>query len=202
MQPQEHVNTYIAEQPEWQRRILVKLRQHIHSVDEEIEEAWRQNSPSFDYMGAMLSLHGLKSCVSVWFNKGALLKDTHGLFRLTEKDEERGIRKYKIEEGEAINDKAFVDLVKQAMKLNHAGTKLTEAKPTRKALEVPHDLQTCFENDDEAQEHWDKFDHAHKKEWVEWITDAKQDESRKRRIAQALEMIRLGLGKEDKHRVG
>jgi uncharacterized protein YdeI (YjbR/CyaY-like superfamily) len=36
---------------------------------------------------------------------------------------------------------------------------------------------------------------------VEWITDAKQDETRKRRVAQALEMIREGQGKEDKHRV-
>jgi uncharacterized protein YdeI (YjbR/CyaY-like superfamily) len=34
------------------------------------------------------------------------------------------------------------------------------------------------------------------------VSDAKKDETRKRRIAQALEMIREGKGKEDKHRVG
>ncbi|HNR54894.1 MAG TPA: YdeI/OmpD-associated family protein [Flavobacteriales bacterium] len=201
MHPQEQINSYIAEQPEWQRRLLVRLRQLIHATDQEIDETWRWNAPSFDHDGIMLSLHAFKTCVSVWFHKGALLKDTHGLFKLTEKDEERGIRKFKLSEGEAINEKAFVDLVKQAVKLNQAGTKLGDAKPARKALVVPPELESCLRKDGEAWEHWEKFNYTHKKEYVEWIDDAKQDETRKRRIAQALEMIREGVGKEDKHRV-
>lgn len=201
MHPQEQINSYIAEQPEWQRRLLVRLRQLIHAADPEIEETWRWNSPGFDHDGIMLSFHGFKTCVSVWFHKGALLKDTHGLFKLTEKDEERGIRKYKVNEGEVINEKAFTDLVKQSVKLNEAGTKLGDAKPARKALVVPPELENCLKKDEEAWEHWDNFTYSHKKEYVEWIDDAKQDETRKRRIAQALEMIREGVGKKDKHRV-
>jgi uncharacterized protein YdeI (YjbR/CyaY-like superfamily) len=137
----------------------------------------------------------------VWFHKGALLKDTHGLFKLTEKDEERGIRKYKISEGETINEKAFADLVKQAVKLNLAGAKLGDAKPARKALVLPSELENCLKKDEQAWANWEGFSYSHKKEYVEWITDAKQDETRKRRVAQALEMIREGQGKEDKHRV-
>lgn len=201
MHPQEQINSYIAEQPEWQRRLLVRLRQLIHAHDTEVEETWRWNAPGFDHGGIMISLHGFKTCVSVWFHKGALLKDTHGLFVLTEKDEERGIRKYKVNEGEPINEKAFADLVKQAVKLNEAGTKLGDAKPARKALVVPPELENCLKKDEEAWEHWENFNHSHKKEYVEWIDDAKKDETRKRRIAQALEMIREGVGKEDKHRV-
>ncbi|HPF90285.1 MAG: YdeI/OmpD-associated family protein [Flavobacteriales bacterium] len=201
MHPQEQINSYIAEQPEWQRRLLVRLRQLIHATDQEIDETWRWNAPSFDHDGIMLSLHAFKTCVSVWFHKGALLKDSHGLFKLTEKDEERGIRKFKLSEGEVINEKAFVDLVKQAVKLNQAGTKLGDAKPARKALVVPPELESCLKKDEEAWEHWEKFNYTHKREYVEWIDDAKQDETRKRRIAQALEMIREGVGKEDKHRV-
>ncbi len=201
MHPQEQINSYIAEQPEWQRRLLVRLRQLIHAHDTEVEETWRWNAPGFDHGGIMISLHGFKTCVSVWFHKGALLKDTHGLFVLTEKDEERGIRKYKVNEGEPINEKAFADLVKQAVKLNGAGTKLGDAKPASKALVVPPELENCLKKDEEAWEHWENFNHSHKKEYVEWIDDAKKDETRKRRIAQALEMIREGVGKEDKHRV-
>jgi hypothetical protein len=201
MAPQEQINLYIAEQPEWQRRLLVRLRQLIHATDDQIEETWRWNSPHFDRDGIMIGLHGFKTCVSVWFHKGALLKDTHGLFKLTEKDEERGIRKYKISEGETINEKAFADLVKQAVKLNLAGTKLGDAKPARKALVLPAELETCLKKDEQALANWEAFNYSHKKEYVEWISDAKQDETRKRRVAQALEMIREGQGKEDKHRV-
>ena len=196
MLPQEQINLYIAEQPEWQRKALVRLRQLIHAVDEDIEETWRWNSPHFDHDGIMIGLHAFKSCVSVWFHKGALLKDSHGLFKLTEKDEERGIRKYKVFEGEAIHEKAFADLVKQAVKLNQAGTKLGDAKPPRKALVVPPELENCLRKDDQAWANWEKFSYSHKKEYVEWIADAKQEETRKRRVAQALEMIRQG--KEDK----
>lgn len=201
MQPQEQINSYIAEHPDWQRRSLVRLRQLIHAADPEIEESWRWNAPGFDHGSIMLSMHAFKTCVSVWFHKGALLKDPHGLFKLTEKDEERGIRKYKVNEGDTINEKAFSDLVRQAVKLNEAGTKLGDAKPARKALIVPPELENCLKKDEEAWEHWDNFNYAHKKEYIEWIDDAKQDETRKRRIAQALEMIREGVGKEDKHRV-
>ncbi|MBK7944377.1 MAG: YdeI/OmpD-associated family protein [Flavobacteriales bacterium] len=96
---------------------------------------------------------------------------------------------------------AFTDLVKQAVKVNQSGAKLGDARPPRKTLVVPSDLENCLKKDEQAWGHWEKFNYTHKKEYVEWITDAKQDETRKRRIAQALEMIREGVGKEDKHKV-
>lgn len=201
MHPQEQINTYIAEQPEWQRRLLVRLRQLIHSTDEQVEEAWRWNGPHFDHDGIMVGMAGFKSFVSVWFHKGSLLKDTHGIFEKLDKGEDKGNRVYKINEGDKINEKAFVDLLKQAIKVNQSGAKLSDARPTKKALVIPPDLEGCLKKDEEAWEHWEKFNYTHKKEYVEWITDAKQDETRKRRIAQALEMIREGMGKEDKHRV-
>lgn len=201
MHPQEQINAFIAEQSDWQRRLLVRLRQLIRAADPEVEETWRSNAPAFDHEGILVSLHCFKTCVSVWFHKGALLKDPHGLFKLTEKDEERAMRKYKVSDGETINEKAFTDLVKQAVRLNHSSTRPTETKGSKKTLAVPPELENCLKKDEEAWEHWEHFPHSHKKEYVEWITDAKQEETRKRRIAQALEMIREGLGKEDKHRV-
>jgi hypothetical protein len=201
MLPQEQINLYIAERPEWQRKTLIRLRQLIHTVDEDVTEAWRWNSPHFDHDGIMIGLHGFKTFVSVWFHKGALLKDTHKLFDKPEKDEDKGIRKIKLEEGQAIDEKAFVDLVKQAVKVNQSGAKLGDAKPARKALVVPADLETVLKKDEEAWANWEKFSYSHKKEYVEWVVDAKQEETRKRRIAQALEMIREGVAKEDKHKV-
>jgi uncharacterized protein YdeI (YjbR/CyaY-like superfamily) len=110
------------------------------------------------------------------------------------------MRGYKLKEGDPINEKAFLDLVKQAIKVNQSGAKLPDAKPARKALVVPPDLEGCLKKNDEAWHHWERFNYTHKKEYVEWITDAKKEETRKRRIAQALEMIREGSGKEDKYK--
>ena len=198
MLPQEQINLYIAERPEWQRKMLVRLRQLIHSVDEEIEETWKWNSPHFDHDGIMIGLQAFKEHVAVWFHKGALIKDPKKLF---EKDDTKGMRSYKLRETDTINEAAFVDLVKQAVKVNLSGAKLSDAKPARKVLVVPPELENCLKKDEEAWAHWENFSYTHKKEYVEWVNDAKQDETRKRRIAQALEMIRAGVGKEDKHRV-
>lgn len=202
MQPQEQINLHIAEQPEWQRRQLIRLRQLIHTADDEIEETWRSNTPHFEHNGTIASLHALKTCVSVWFPKGSSLKDSHDLFQLGEKDNERELRKYKLHEGDVINEKAFVDLVKQSIKLNLANAKSTEAKPTSKALVMPTELAQVLQNDEDALAQWEKFPEVAKREYVEWITDAKQDEQRKRRIAKALEMIRDGQRRNDAQKVG
>ncbi len=200
MQAQEQINLYIAAQPDWQRKIIIRLRQLIHSTDEHIEESWKWNSPHFDHHGIMIGMNGFKKFVGVWFHKGALLKDTHAIFEQTEKSDEKGMRAYKIHEGEKINEKAFLDLVDQAIKINKAGTKLNEAKPARKALEVPSELEAILKKDNMAWSHWEGFPYSHKKEYVEWVTDAKKEETRKRRIAQALEMIRDGQGRNERYK--
>lgn len=201
MLPQEQINLYIAEQPEWHRRTLVRLRQLIHSVDETIEETWRWNMPHFDHDGIMIGTIGLKHAVCVWFHKGALLKDAHKLFDKPEKDEAKGIRKYRIEEGGTIDEKAFVDLVKQAVKVNLSGAKLPDAKPLRKALVVPEELDAVLRKDDEAWSHWEGMTAAQQREYVEWITDARKDETRKRRVAEAYQDIREGRTRNERYRV-
>jgi hypothetical protein len=201
MQAQEQINLYIADQPEWQRKLLVRFRQHIHAVDDSIEEVWKGNAPHFEKEGVLVSMHALKTCVSLWFHKGSHLKDTHGLFILSEKDGSRDVRKYKLEEGGAINEKALVDLLKQALKVNMATVK-SAPKPTRSSIVLPAELEQVLDNDPEAMAQWEKFSHADKKEYVDWVNDAKQDESRKRRIAKALEMIREGLAKDQAYKVG
>ena len=201
MHAQEQINLYIAEQSEWQRKLLVRLRKLIHATDTHIEETWRGSAPHFEQCGVVVSMHALKTCVSVWFTKGAQLKDTHGLFQLTEKDETRDTRKYKVYEGEEINEKAFLDLLKQSLKVN-AAAKATEAKSARKTLVIPAELENVLCNDDDALAQWKKFSVDQKQEYVEWVSDAKQEESRKRRIAKALEMIREGHCMKDAYNVG
>lgn len=197
MNPTEQINLYIAERPEWQRKLMVRFRQLIHSVDGNIEENWRWSAPHFDHSDhIMLGMLGFKEHVAVWFHKGALIKDPKKLF---EKADEKGMRSYKVKEGGTINEAAFLDLVKKAVALNQKGTKVTDAKPARKALEVPDDLMAVLEHDEKAMSVWNKATYSWKKEFVEWITDARKDETRKRRIAEAYQMIREGVGLNDKH---
>src|SRR5690606_18801502 len=128
-------------------------------------------------------------------------QDAHGLFKLTEKDQDREVRKYKLAEGEAVQEKAFTDLVKQAVKLDRADAQAAEQRPGTKALVVPPELEAVLRKDPTAWANWEAFSTSHKREYAEWVSDGRKEETRKRRIAQALEMIREGIAKDDKHRV-
>jgi hypothetical protein len=63
-----------------------------------------------------------------------------------------------------------------------------DTKP--RSVRLPKDLAAAL--DDEARAAFDRMSHTHRKEYVEWIKEAKRAETRQRRIAKAVELIREG----------
>jgi Bacteriocin-protection, YdeI or OmpD-Associated/Domain of unknown function (DUF1905) len=59
-------------------------------------------------------------------------------------------------------------------------------------VEVPEALATALAGDAEAQARFDRLAFTHRKEFARWIAEAKRDETRDRRVAQALTMLREG----------
>jgi hypothetical protein len=62
-----------------------------------------------------------------------------------------------------------------------------------RAVEVPRDLASALEADPAVRETFDGLSYTHRKEYVRWIEDAKRDETRTRRVAKAVEMLREGV---------
>jgi hypothetical protein len=59
-------------------------------------------------------------------------------------------------------------------------------------VEVPEALAAALEGDAEARQRYDALAFTHRKEFARWIAEAKKDDTRDRRVAQALEMLRAG----------
>jgi hypothetical protein len=59
-------------------------------------------------------------------------------------------------------------------------------------VELPAPLATALDGDPEARVAYEKLSYTHRKEYARWIDEAKRDETRERRVAQALEMLRAG----------
>ena len=59
-------------------------------------------------------------------------------------------------------------------------------------VEVPPALLAAFERDSAAKATFDKLAFTHRKEYARWIAEAKKDETRERRVAKALEMLKAG----------
>jgi hypothetical protein len=60
-------------------------------------------------------------------------------------------------------------------------------------VEIPDDLAAAFAGDPGAQDAFDRLSFTHRREYVEWVTSAKREATRTRRVAQTLEMLRKGV---------
>jgi hypothetical protein len=72
--------------------------------------------------------------------------------------------------------------------------KTKEIKTVRRGIQVPIDLREALEAQPDAQKIFDNLAYTHRKEYVNWIIDAKKPETRTRRLQKAVEMI--GAGKK------
>jgi hypothetical protein len=61
-----------------------------------------------------------------------------------------------------------------------------------RVLEVPGDLLQALRKDRDAKAFFDKLSYTHRKEYVTWITEAKREETRQKRIIKAIEMLKQG----------
>jgi uncharacterized protein YdeI (YjbR/CyaY-like superfamily) len=99
-------------------------------------------------------------------------------------------------------DAALKALIRQAAELNESGVKLPRAaSPKPKApLEVPADLAAALRANRVAQTNFDAMSPSHRREYIEWLVDAKRDDTRSKRLATAIEWIEEGKTKEWRYR--
>jgi uncharacterized protein YdeI (YjbR/CyaY-like superfamily) len=91
-------------------------------------------------------------------------------------------------------DKEMARLIKAAIKLSEADAlEPARAKPvTEKKLDVPDDLKQALKKNKKALATFDAFSYSNKKEYAEWITEAKTEATRLKRLAQAIELMAEG----------
>lgn len=113
----------IAELPDWRGAMLLTVRELIHQVDPQIVEEAKWPKPS-NPSGVPVWSHGGTVCtgevyserVKLTFALGALLPDPHGLFNASLNGSSR--RTIDLREGDALDEAAFKDLVRAALKAN------------------------------------------------------------------------------------
>jgi uncharacterized protein YdeI (YjbR/CyaY-like superfamily) len=182
------VDTYIARAQPFARPILEKVRAAFHKGCPELEEKIKWGVPSFEYKGMMGGMAAFKAHVAwgVWRQKE--LPDPHGLFK------GRAMMG-----GDKISDaaqlpaeKVIIEYVQAAARLNDAGpAKRAPSKP-KKPPKAPADLLAALKKSPKALATFEAFPPSHKREYIEWIVEARQAETRARRLAQAVEWMAQG----------
>jgi hypothetical protein len=67
-----------------------------------------------------------------------------------------------------------------------------EADEEPRTVEPPADLAAALAADPAARAAFDRLSFTHRREYVEWVTGARRPETRRRRVQQAVDMLRDG----------
>ncbi|QQS40281.1 MAG: YdeI/OmpD-associated family protein [Acidobacteriota bacterium] len=192
------VDEYIAKSEDFAKPILAKLRKVVHDACPDVEEKIRWSFPHFDHKGMMLSMAAFKNHCAFTFSKQSIMDDPEGLF--SDSGEAMG----SLGKIESIKDlpseKVLKKYIKEAVRLNDEGiTVPRKSSGKAKALAVPAYLTEALKKNKKAQKTFEGFSTSHRNEYIEWITEAKQVKTRERRIAQAIEWLSEGKGRNWKY---
>ncbi len=115
--PSEHIDARIAELGDWRGELLARIRHVVRAADPEVTEAWKwRGVPTWEHDGIICTGETYTQHVKVTFAKGASLDDPEGLFNASLDGNAR--RAIDLHEGDALNERALAQLVRDAVALN------------------------------------------------------------------------------------
>jgi uncharacterized protein YdeI (YjbR/CyaY-like superfamily) len=181
------VDAYIAKAADFAKPILTELREIVHGACPDCEEAIKWSSPTFIYKGMLCGMSAFKEHAAFGFSKGPLVVE-----------DPKGDNPYRVFDrltklSDLPSRKTLTGYIKKAMALNDAGVTIKKApKAAAKPIAVPTDLAAALAKNKKAKAAFDGFPPSHKREYVEWITEAKREETRSRRLETAIAQMAEG----------
>ena len=191
------IDAYIAKAAPFAKPILNRLRKVVHQACPEVEETMKWSHPHFMYQGMLCGMSAFKAHCAFGFWKGRLVVRDGGA-----KAKEAMGHFGRIEaHADLPADRVMAGYVKLAMKLNERGiTSPTRAnRKPKPPVEVPAELTLALKANPEARAAFEGFSPSHRREYVEWITEAKTDATRERRLAIAVEWMAEGKSRNWKY---
>jgi uncharacterized protein YdeI (YjbR/CyaY-like superfamily) len=183
------IDAYIAKSAEFARPILGHLRERVHAACPEVEEGIKWSMPFFSYKAAplcMMAAFKQHCSFGFWLSK-----------EVTGGSDEDGMGQFgKLASLKDLpSDRQLGTYLKKAMALNEAGVKKARPKAGAKpAPTLPDDFAALLAQRKHAaaRKTYEGFGPGAQREYVDWITEAKTDVTRQKRLTTTLEWLAEG----------
>jgi uncharacterized protein YdeI (YjbR/CyaY-like superfamily) len=188
------VDDYINKAADFAKPVLAHLRKIIHSACPDVTETMKWSFPNFEYAGSILcSMAAFKQHCTFGFWLGSLMSDPdHLLEGVGEKTSMGHFGQLKKLE-DLPTDEVMTRYIREAMALNEKGVKVKKEKvATAKKVETPDYFLSALQQNATAIAAFEKFSPSQKKEYIEWLVDAKTEATRNKRMTTAIEWIAEG----------
>jgi len=188
-QHDERIDAYIERAAPFAQPILRQLREAVHAACPHVAESIRWSMPSFSHAGAILcQMAAFKQHASFGYWKHALVMGEGA-----ERDGMGSYGKLASIKDLPAKQRLLADL-RKAMKLNEDGVKAPALRKTavKPATEAPAELIAALKENKAAKATFDAFPPGCRREYIEWITEAKREETRAKHLAQTIEWLAEG----------
>jgi uncharacterized protein YdeI (YjbR/CyaY-like superfamily) len=189
------VDAYIAKSAAFARPILVHLRRLIHAACPAVEETIKWGFPHFMYKGMLCSMASFKQHCAFGFWHKSMKAELSG----SKPAEAMGQLGRITAVSDLPKDAVVKRHIKQAMKLNDAGVKAPVVRKPPKPVKVPADVMAALRGHKKALETFESLSPSHRREYLEWIAEAKREETRTKRMATMLEWLVEGKSRNWKY---
>lgn len=188
------VDAYIAKSADFAKPVLTHLRELVHKACPQVEETVKWSFPHFMYEGILCSMASFKEHCAFNLWKGSLIvgdgaREAMGHFGRIAKV------------SDLPSKKVMTGYLKQAMTLNETGVKSpTRSKPKeKKELVIPPELTQALRKNRKAAAAFESFSPSHRREYADWISEGKGEDTRNRRVDSAIEWMSEGKSRNWKY---
>jgi uncharacterized protein YdeI (YjbR/CyaY-like superfamily) len=190
------VDAYIAQAADFAKPVLNRIRKLVHAACPDVTETIKWSSPFYEHKGILLATPAFKKHCALIFWKSGLI------FRGLPANENPKTKLRRITSAADLpGDEILTGYIRKAMELNEAGIKTpSRAKPkTKKQIAVPDYFLAALQKSKQALAGFEGLSPSCRREYVEWITEAKREETRAKRLKTATEWIAKGKSRNWKY---
>lgn len=186
------IDAYIEHAADFAKPILRHIRAAVHKGCPDVEETMKWGMPHFDHKGIMISMAAFKAHCVLGFWKASLMKDPYKVMNKTGQGEAMGhfgrIRSI----ADLPKEHVLISYVKEAARLNEEGGKVERKTTPKKPLRIPSFFLESVKKNKKALAAFTRFSPSAKREYIEWVTEAKTEKTRASRMKKAIEWMSEG----------
>lgn len=182
------VEAYIEKAADFAQPILRHLRETVHAASPKIDETMKWSVPHFTFKGILCSMAAFKQHCAFGFWKESLILKGGSAPRENAMGQFGRITSV----AELPPRETLIGYVREAMRLNEEGVMPPKTTTRRKELQMPEAFRVALEKHPKARAAFERFSPSHRYEYVEWIAEAKREDTRNRRISTAIEWLSEG----------
>ena len=193
------IDEYILKAQPFAQPILSHLRNLVHDACTDVVETIKWGMPFMEYKGPLCNMAAFKAHCSFGFWKAALMCNSGELAKNQNSAMGHFGRITSLKDLRA--DKEIIALIKEAVQLNEKGKKVASKEKNTKTVEIatPDYFIKALKRNKKAFEIFEAFAPSHRKEYNSWLLDAKTETTRNKRMAQAIDWIENGKGRNWKY---